>query len=134
MSRMEYSVFNKSMLGGIGNDGILRLWDTGSNGTTAMYHSFTATHDVPISGMAFSPFNRYLICTAGLDKRYALYDVEQKKVVKNKLTGHALTSVTFKNDGISMAFGTEDGKVLLYDLRSTSRPISIVDTQAGAPV
>ncbi|KAF9183768.1 Protein nedd1 [Haplosporangium sp. Z 767] len=134
MSRMEYSVFNRSMLGGIGNDGILRLWDTGSSGTTAMYHSFTATHEVPISSMAFSPFNRYLICTAGLDKRYALYDVEQKKVVKNKLTDHALTSVTFKNDGISMAFGTEDGKVLLYDLRSTSRPISIVDTQADAPV
>ncbi|KAG9325782.1 hypothetical protein KVV02_005706 [Mortierella alpina] len=134
MSRIEYSVFNRSVLGGVGNDGILRLWDTGSNGATALYHSFAATHELPISGMAFSPFNRYLICTAGLDKRYALYDVEKKNVVKNTVTDYALTSVSFKNDGISMAFGTDQGKVLLYDLRSTSRPISVVDTQTDAPI
>ncbi|KAF9947199.1 Protein nedd1 [Mortierella alpina] len=134
MSRIEYSVFNRSVLGGVGNDGILRLWDTGSNGATTVYHSFAATHELPISGMAFSPFNRYLICTAGLDKRYALYDVEKKNVVKNTVTDHVLTSVSFKNDGISMAFGTDQGKVLLYDLRSTSRPISVVDTQTDAPI
>ncbi|KAG0327602.1 Protein nedd1 [Dissophora globulifera] len=134
MSRMEYSVFNKSILGGVGNDGILRLWNTGVNGSAASYHSFTTTHEVPISAMAFSPFNRYLICTAGLDKRYALYDVEKRNVVKNTVTDYGLTSVTFKNDGISMAFGTEDGKVLLYDLRSTSRPISIIETKVNAPV
>ncbi|KAF8937804.1 Protein nedd1 [Dissophora ornata] len=134
MARLEYSTFNKSILGGVGNDGILRLWDTGSNGSPAIYHSFTPTHEVPISGMAFSPFNRYLICTAGLDKRYALYDVEKRNVVKNTVTDYALTSVAFKNDGISMAFGTDQGKVLLYDLRSTSRPISIVDTRVNAPV
>ncbi|KAG0013544.1 Protein nedd1 [Entomortierella chlamydospora] len=134
MAKLEYSVFSKSILGGVGNDGVLRLWDTGSTGSTAIYHSFAATHEVPISGMAFSPFNRYLICTAGLDKRYALYDVEKKNVVKNTLTEYALTSVSFKNDGISMAFGTDQGKVLLYDLRSTSRPISIVDTRVNAPV
>ncbi|KAF9115396.1 Protein nedd1 [Mortierella sp. AM989] len=134
MTKLEYSVFNRSILGGVGNDGILRLWDTGSNGSTSIYHSFAATHEAPISGMAFSPFNRYLICTAGLDKRYALYDVEKKKVVKNTVTEYALTSVSFKNDGISMAFGTDEGKVLLYDLRSTSRPISIVDTRFNAPV
>ncbi|KAF9286443.1 Protein nedd1 [Mortierella alpina] len=134
ISRIEYSVFNRSVLGGVGNDGILRLWDTGSNGATAVYHSFAATHELPISGMAFSPFNRYLICTTGLDKRYALYDVEKKNVVKNTVTDYALTSVSFKNDGISMAFGTDQGKVLLYDLRSTSRPISVVDTQTDAPI
>ncbi|KAF9968120.1 Protein nedd1 [Mortierella alpina] len=134
MSRIEYSVFNRSVLGGVGSDGILRLWDTGSNGTTAVYHSFASTHDLPISGMAFSPFNRYLICTTGLDKRYALYDVEKKNVVKSTVTDYALTSVSFKNDGISMAFGTDQGKVLLYDLRSTSRPISVVDTQIDAPI
>ncbi|KAI7821908.1 hypothetical protein BC939DRAFT_454881 [Gamsiella multidivaricata] len=134
MAKLEYSVFSRSILGGIGNDGVLRLWDTGSNGSTTMYHSFTMTHEVPISGMAFSPFNRYLICTAGLDKRYALYDVEKKNVVKNTLTEYGLTSVAFKNDGISMAFGTDQGKVLLYDLRSTSRPISIVDTRVDAPI
>ncbi|KAF9357420.1 Protein nedd1 [Mortierella sp. AD094] len=134
MAKLEYSVFNRSILGGVGNDGVLRLWDAGSNGSTGIYHSFATTHEVPISGMAFSPFNRYLICTAGLDKRYALYDVEKKNIVKNTLTEYALTSVSFKNDGISMAFGTDQGKVLLYDLRSTSRPISIVDTRVNAPV
>ncbi|CAO3565142.1 unnamed protein product [Mortierella alpina] len=134
MSRIEYSVFNRSVLGGVGNDGILRLWDTGSTGATAVYHSFAATHDLSISGMAFSPFNRYLICTTGLDRRYALYDVEKKNVVKSTVTDYALTSVSFKNDGISMVFGTDQGKVLLYDLRSTSRPISIVDTQIDAPI
>ncbi|KAG0274631.1 Protein nedd1 [Linnemannia exigua] len=134
LSKLEYSIFSKSVLGGIGNDGILRLWDTGSTGSTAVYHSFEQKHDVPINSMTFSPFNRFLICTVGLDKRYTLYDVDQKSVVKTRNVDHALTSVTFKNDGFSMAFGTDQGKVLLYDLRSTNRPISVVDTNVNAPI
>ncbi|KAG0373468.1 Protein nedd1 [Mortierella sp. AD032] len=134
LSKLEYSIFSKSILGGIGNDGILRLWDTGSTGSTAVYHSFEQKHDVPINSMTFSPFNRFLICTVGLDKRYTLYDVDQKSIVKTRNVDHALTSVTFKNDGFSMAFGTDQGKVLLYDLRSTNRPISVVDTNVNAPI
>ncbi|KAF9124529.1 Protein nedd1 [Mortierella sp. 14UC] len=133
-SRLEYSIFNKSILGGIGNDGILRLWDTGSTGSSAAYHSFEQKHEVPINSMAFSPFNRFLICTVGLDRRYTLYDVDQKSVVKTRNVDHALTSVAFKNDGFSMAFGTDQGKVLLYDLRSTNRPISVVNTNVHAPI
>ncbi|ORZ27919.1 hypothetical protein BCR41DRAFT_124572 [Lobosporangium transversale] len=135
VNKLEYSVFSKSILGGVGsNDGSLRLWNTGESGSTAIYHSFDPTHKMPITGMAFSPFNRYLICTVGQDKRYALYDVEKKKVIKATMTDYALTSVSFKNDGVSLAFGTDQGKVLLYDLRSTNRPISIVDTMVDAPV
>ncbi|KAG0068627.1 Protein nedd1 [Linnemannia elongata] len=134
LSKLEYSIFSKSILGGIGNDGVLRLWDTGSTGSTAIYHSFEQKHDVPINGMTFSPFNRFLICTVGLDKRYTLYDVDQKSVVKTRNVDHALTSVTFKNDGFSMAFGTDQGKILLYDLRSTNRPISTVDSNINAPI
>ncbi|KAF9919523.1 Protein nedd1 [Linnemannia zychae] len=134
LSKLEYSAFKKSILGGIGNDGILRLWDAGSTGSAAIYHSFEQKHSVPINGMTFSPFNRLLICTVGLDKRYTLYDVDQKSVVKSRSVDHALTSVTFKNDGVSMAFGTDQGKILLYDLRSTNKPISIVDTNINAPI
>ncbi|KAG0035818.1 Protein nedd1 [Podila clonocystis] len=134
MAKLEYSVFNKSLLGTAGNDGILRLWDTGSNGSSSVFHSFSATHSVPISGMAFSPFNKYLVCTTGLDGRYSLYDVEQKTVVKNTLTEYPLTSIAFKSDGVSMAFGTDQGKILLYDLRSAGRPISVVDTRVNATV
>ncbi|KAF9149226.1 Protein nedd1 [Linnemannia schmuckeri] len=134
LSKLEYSIFSKSIVGGIGNDGVLRLWDTGSTGSTAVYHTFEQKHDIPINGMTFSPFNRFLICTVGLDKRYTLYDVDQKSVVKTRNIDHALTSVTFKNDGFSMAFGTDQGKVLLYDLRSTNRPISIVDSNVNAPI
>ncbi|GJJ71929.1 protein NEDD1 [Entomortierella parvispora] len=134
MAKLEYSAFNKSILGGVGNDGVLRLWDSGSSGTSSIYHSFNTTHEGSISGMAFSPFNRYLICTTGMDKSYALYDVEKKNVVKTTVTDYSLTSVSFKNDGISMAFGTAEGKVLLYDLRSASKPITIVDTKIKSPV
>ena len=134
MAKLEYSAFNKSILGGVGNDGVLRLWDSGSSGASSIYHSFNTTHEGSISGMAFSPFNRYLICTTGMDKSYALYDVEKKNVVKTTVTDYALTSVSFKNDGISMAFGTAEGKVLLYDLRSASKPITIVDTKVKSPV
>ncbi|KAG0047567.1 Protein nedd1 [Gryganskiella cystojenkinii] len=135
MAKLEYSTFNKSILGGTGNDGVLRLWDSAAaTGSSSLYHSFNTTHEGSISGMAFSPFNRYLICTTGMDKRYALYDVEKKNVVKTTVTDYALTSVSFKNDGISMAFGTAEGKILLYDLRSASRPISIVDTKINGSI
>jgi len=121
-------------MGSIGNDSTLRLWDTGPNGSTSVYHSFTTTHAAPISDMAFSPTNPYLICTAGLDKQYALYDVEKKTVAMTVKTDYGLTSVAFKNENNQVAFGTVNGKVLLYDLRSHVRPIVIVDTRVDSPV
>lgn len=93
-------------MGSIGNDSTLRLWDTGPNGSTAVYHSFTTTHGAPVSDMAFSPTNPYLICTAGLDKQYALYDVEKKTVAMTTKTDYGLTSVAFKNENNQIAFGT----------------------------
>ncbi|KAF9365860.1 Protein nedd1 [Mortierella sp. NVP85] len=134
ISKLEYSVFTRALMGSIGNDSTLRLWDTGPNGSASVYHSFTTTHPAPISDMAFSPTNPYLICTAGLDKQYALYDVEKKTVAMTMKADYGLTSVAFKNENNQVAFGTVDGKVLLYDLRSHVRPIVVVDTRVDSPV
>ncbi|KAK3820009.1 MAG: WD40-repeat-containing domain protein [Benniella sp.] len=134
ISKLEYSVFSRALMGSIGNDSTLRLWDTGPNGSTSVYHSFTTTHAAPISDMAFSPTNPYLICTAGLDKHYALYDVEKKTVAMTVKAEYGLTSVAFKNENNQVAFGTVNGKVLLYDLRSPIRPIVVVDTRVDSPV
>ncbi|KAG0339357.1 hypothetical protein BG004_006845 [Podila humilis] len=134
ISRLEHSPHKKSILASAGNDGILRLWDSTSTGSTSVLHSYATTHSVPISGMEFSPYNKYLICTTGADRRYALYDSSQKLVVKTTLAQYPLTSVAFKNDGVSMAFGTDQGSILVYDLRSSNQPVSTVDTKTNAPV
>jgi protein NEDD1 len=39
--------------------------------------TFQDAHGAPVKGTVFSPFNRYLMCSAGLDKRIVLYDVEK---------------------------------------------------------
>ncbi|KAG0263637.1 Protein nedd1 [Actinomortierella ambigua] len=134
IGKLEYSYFTRSILGGTGNDGTLRLWETSASGSGSIYHSFPSTHESTISAMVFSPSNRYLICTAGLDRRYVLYDVTKKGVVKTTTTNHALTSAALKGDGLSMAFGTDQGEILLYDLRSANRPITTIDTGSRSPI
>lgn len=62
-----------------GDDGSLRLWDTGVS-TTAI-QTYEKAHHSEIKGIAFSPSNQHLLISAGMDKRIVLYDVSKKEYV-----------------------------------------------------
>ncbi|KAI9598656.1 WD40-repeat-containing domain protein [Syncephalis fuscata] len=124
LNAIDYSKFRKSLLLCGGDDGAVHMLDTNQGQTPIQ--TFQSVHSAPVKGVAFSPFNRYLMCSAGLDKRVVLYDAEKQGAIKTLSTDQPLTTLSFKNDGVTIAAGTIQGKLLLFDLRSSSKPLASV--------
>jgi hypothetical protein len=79
-----------------------------------------ACHRAALTGLAFSPANRQLLCSGGLDRRLVFCDVDQRAVVREIATAAAVAAVAFRADGFTVAAGTNTGSVLIYDLRGTT--------------
>lgn len=120
---VKYSLFRKSLLGSVSDNGVVTLWDVNSQSS---YHSFDSTHKAPASGICFSPVNELLFVTIGLDKRIILYDTSSKKLVKTLVADTPLTAVDFMPDGATLAIGSSRGKIYQYDLRMLKSPVKTI--------
>ncbi|XP_012590481.1 PREDICTED: protein NEDD1 isoform X2 [Condylura cristata] len=120
---LKYSLFKKSLLGSVTDNGIVTLWDVNSQ---SPYHNFDSTHKAPASGICFSPVNELLFVTIGLDKRIILYDTSSKKLVKTLVAETPLTAVDFMSDGATLAIGSSRGKIYQYDLRMLKSPVKTI--------
>ncbi|XP_005374560.1 PREDICTED: protein NEDD1 [Chinchilla lanigera] len=120
---LKYSVYKKSLLGSVSDNGLVTLWDVNSQ---SPYHNFGSTHKAPASGICFSPVNELLFVTIGLDKRIILYDTSYKKLVKTLVADAPLTAVDFMSDGATLAIGSSRGKIYQYDLRMLKSPVKTI--------
>ncbi|XP_003832666.2 protein NEDD1 isoform X2 [Pan paniscus] len=120
---LKYSLFKKSLLGSVSDNGIVTLWDVNSQ---SPYHNFDSVHKAPASGICFSPVNELLFVTIGLDKRIILYDTSSKKLVKTLVADTPLTAVDFMPDGATLAIGSSRGKIYQYDLRMLKSPVKTI--------
>ncbi|XP_004623863.1 protein NEDD1 [Octodon degus] len=120
---LRYSVYKKSLLGSVSDNGLVTLWDVNSQ---SPYHNFGSTHKAPASGICFSPVNELLFVTIGLDKRIILYDTSCKKLVKTLVADAPLTAVDFMSDGATLAIGSSRGKIYQYDLRMLKPPVKTI--------
>lgn len=77
ITSLEFSSFRRDLVVATGEDGCVRMWDV--QASLSPIHTFDAAHYGSVrGGIAFSPYNRYLMASAGLDKRVVLYDVDKK--------------------------------------------------------
>ncbi|NXS53338.1 NEDD1 protein, partial [Brachypteracias leptosomus] len=120
---LQYSSFKKSLLGSVSDSGNVTLWDVNSQNP---YHNFENTHKAPASEICFSPVNKLLLVTVGLDKRIILYDTSSKKLLTTIVADFPLTTVDFMPDGTTLAIGCSRGKICQYDLRQLTSPVRIV--------
>ncbi|XP_028388586.1 protein NEDD1 [Phyllostomus discolor] len=120
---LKYSLFKKSLLGSVSDNGVVTLWDVNNQ---SPYHNFDSTHKAPASGICFSPVNELLFVTVGLDKRIILYDTSSKKLVKTLVADAPLTAVDFTPDGATLAIGSSRGKIYQYDLRMLKSPVKTI--------
>ena len=71
------------------------------------------------------------MCSASLDKKICFFDITQKKMVKKLETEYPLTALGFSPDGFTLAAGTLNGKILIYDLRQSQSVKSILNGHDG---
>ncbi|XP_050179390.1 protein NEDD1 [Myiozetetes cayanensis] len=125
---LKYSSFKKSLLGSVSDSGNVTLWDVNSQNP---YHNFENTHKAPASEICFSPVNKLLLVTVGLDKRVILYDTLSKKLLTTIVADFPLTTVDFMPDGTTLAIGCSRGKICQYDLRQLTSPVKTVIAHKG---
>ncbi|NXU84105.1 NEDD1 protein, partial [Xiphorhynchus elegans] len=125
---LKYSSFKKSLLGSVSDSGNVTLWDVNSQNP---YHNFENTHKAPASEICFSPVNKLLLVTVGLDKRVILYDTLSKKLLTTIVADFPLTTVDFMPDGTTLAIGCSRGKICQYDLRQLTSPVKTVTAHKG---
>ncbi|KAI9143038.1 WD40-repeat-containing domain protein [Paraphysoderma sedebokerense] len=121
---MEYSYFKRTILSAAAEDGSVHFWDT--NRSASPTQSFHNAHLDSATSLAFSPYNKFLMSTCGLDRKIVLYDVERSGIVKTIATESPLSSIAFKSDGVTLAVGTTQGKLYIYDLRHGMKPVESI--------
>lgn len=87
-------------------------------------YQFTSDHKGPVKSLAFSPLNQLLLCSAGVDRNICFYNVKEKVHVKKIRTDMVIAKVAFCHDGHTIAVGSDDGQIQVYDLRKSSQEVS----------
>ena len=118
-------------MGAACDDGSMELWDIQKR---TLQHTFAKIHTLSCTSLAFSAVNQMLLCSGGLDKKMIFYDTMDKKVVKQVTCSAPLTSLSFHNDGYTIAAGTLYGTILLFDLRNSMDPVKILKGHANNSV
>ena len=78
---LKFSPFRRSHVAAAGEEAVVELFDTARSDAPSLV-KFTQ-HTGTVTGLAFSPVNELLLCSAGLDCRALFYDVQAKKLVKS---------------------------------------------------
>ncbi|KAJ7709971.1 WD40-repeat-containing domain protein [Mycena rosella] len=89
-----------------------------------------------IVSVACSPFSKTLVAVASASGNVALVDLDKEKALFRTLNLKVpLTSIAFSPEGASVYLGTENGKLLILDLRSLDKPPkTVVVSESGCRV
>eukprot|EP00471_Norrisiella_sphaerica_P003984 CAMPEP_0184484654 /NCGR_PEP_ID=MMETSP0113_2-20130426/6347_1 /TAXON_ID=91329 /ORGANISM="Norrisiella sphaerica, Strain BC52" /LENGTH=681 /DNA_ID=CAMNT_0026865741 /DNA_START=67 /DNA_END=2112 /DNA_ORIENTATION=+ len=108
-----FSTLKKALVGSTFDTGHVRIWDTNVSKAVVSFKKHTA----PATGIAFSKKHRSLICSSGLDQTLRFSDISKGTEINVTQCPEPLTCIDFREDGASVAVGTMQGKILVYDLR-----------------
>jgi WD40 repeat protein len=127
-----FSPFQDLLLAAAQDDGLLSLFDIPSR---SQIHHFSE-HSMSSTALTFSPVSHLLLISVGLDRSILFYDTQQRLKVNAIHTPHQLTSLAFNQDGFTIAVGTSNSLVLVYDLRKQSEePLAtLLSKSPGQPV
>ncbi|KAL3685611.1 hypothetical protein R1sor_003633 [Riccia sorocarpa] len=120
---LEYSRLSRHLLVTAGDDGSVHIWDTTNRNPKI---SWLKQHTAPTTGVCFSPCNDKVLVSVGLDKKLYTYDLGVRKPVHCTPFDAPFSSVAFKDDGTTVAAGTNSGRVVFYDIRGKPQPFTVL--------
>ncbi|TYI29728.1 hypothetical protein ES332_A05G337200v1 [Gossypium tomentosum] len=123
LSVLDYSRISRHILVTAGDDGSIHLWDT--TGCSPKV-SWLKQHSAPTTGISFSPSNDKVIASVGLDKKLYTYDTGSRRPSTFISHEAPFTSLAFRDDGWTLAAGTNNGRVAFYDLRGKLQPFTFL--------
>ncbi|XP_047315785.1 protein NEDD1-like [Impatiens glandulifera] len=120
---LDYSRNSRHLLVTAGDDGSVHLWDTTGRSPKV---SWLKQHSAPTGGVSFSPSNDKIIATVGLDKKLYTLDSGSKRPSSCIPYEAPFSSLAFRDDGLILAAGTSNGRVVFYDIRGKPQPFTVL--------
>lgn len=120
---LDYSRISRHLLVTAGDDGSVHLWDTTGRGPKT---SWLKQHSAPTSGVSFSPSNDKVIATVGLDKKMYVFDSGSRRPSFVIPYEAPFSSLSFTDDGLTLAAGTSSGRIVFYDVRLKPQPLTVL--------
>ncbi|XP_065871684.1 protein NEDD1 [Euphorbia lathyris] len=122
---LDYSRIGRHLLVTAGDDGTVHLWDTHTTGRSPKV-SWSKQHSAPTAGISFSPSNDKIIASVGLDKKLYTYDSGSRRPSSCISYEAPFSSLAFRDDGLILAAGTSNGRVVFYDVRGKPQPFTVL--------
>lgn len=88
---------------------------------------------MPYTDVAFKHLFQ-MIVSGGLDKKLYTYDPGVKKPVYCVPYEAPFASLAFRDDGNTLAAGTNSGRVVFYDVRGRPQPFTILRAYSASEV
>ncbi|KAL4331874.1 hypothetical protein GQ457_07G018120 [Hibiscus cannabinus] len=129
LSVLDYSRISRHILVTAGDDGSIHLWDTTGRSPKV---SWLKQHSAPTTGISFSPSNDKIIASVGLDKKLYTYDSGSRRPSAFVSNEAPFTSLAFRDDGWTLAAGTNNGRVVLYDIRGKLQPFTALHAYSSS--
>ena len=118
---MQFSHLDRKLLCAGQDDSVVTLYDVEA---AKQVYQFSQSHKSAVKGVAFSPLNKLLLASVGLDKNIIFYDIHDKIIVKRIRADFPFQSISFCTDGHTVAIGAANsGAILVYDLRKSSKEV-----------
>ena len=129
ITRLTFSHHDRALIGSSGEDGSVCLWSTESQ---RLLTRFSQKHAGPATDVCFSPYNKLLMVSAGIDSKMTCYDIQQRRSVTQISAPAALSSVAVLRDGMTLVGGGTDGKLYVYELRNVKVPSQVIEAHRSA--
>ncbi|XP_023537038.1 protein NEDD1-like [Cucurbita pepo subsp. pepo] len=120
---LDYSRISRHLLVTAGDDGTVHLWDTTGRNPKV---SWQKQHSAPTAGISFSPSNDKTLASVGLDKKLYTYDSGSRRPSSFIAYEAPFSSMAFRDDGLILAAGTSNGRVVFYDVRGKPEPYIVL--------
>ncbi|KAI4370578.1 hypothetical protein MLD38_018919 [Melastoma candidum] len=126
---LDFSRVSRHLLVVAGDDGTVRLWDKNSSSPKI---SWLKQHLAPAAGISFSPTNDKMIASVGLDKKLYTFDSSSKRPSSYIAYESPFSSLAFRDDGLVLAAGTSNGRIVLYDIRAKPQPLTVLTAYSSS--
>ena len=114
------------------SSGVVVVWSTK---TLEVIQTF-ALHDGEVTDVCPSSKNPRLVASCGIDSKVFLCDLETRKSVTTiKLRGDVPTCLSYSEDAVHVAIGTQKGSILYYSWMNPAEPLyEILGAHSPYPV
>jgi WD40 repeat protein len=111
------------------SDGLIRLWDLGSNAITTTIHAFPPnSQNSPTSSVAFNPNGSLVAGVANWEPFGGIWDTASGEQVAR--LGGGITSARFSPDGDFVITGGDDGSARIWD-PATGESLAVLPDAVG---